>query len=59
LAEKTLIFKSDLLIGVISLVLIPDIWSLLLKPVDIHNDIFSADKNSIQAEIVDKTVGFG
>jgi len=48
-----------LLIGVISLVLVPDIWSLSLEPADIHNDIFSTDKNSIQAGIADKTVGMG
>jgi hypothetical protein len=48
-----------LLIGAISLVLVPDIWSLSLEPADIHKDIFSADKNSIQAGIEDKTVGVG
>ena len=56
MAEKLLIFKRDLFDGVISIVLVPDIWSLSL---DIQNNMFSMDKNSIQAGIADKTVSVG
>jgi hypothetical protein len=42
-----------------SAVTVPDNWSLSEEPADIHNDIFSTDKNSIPAGIADKSVGVG
>jgi hypothetical protein len=43
---ETIDFQEGFVHGVISLVLVPDIWSLSLESADIHNDIWSLSLES-------------